>query len=76
MLGKPRKKQDLMNKNVSVLFMLLSMIFVVSLIASNLFETKVIDLWGLEITGACFRFLFPILQTIVLLKFGGSKKLD
>ena len=58
MLGKPRKKQDIMNKNVSVLFMLLGMIFVVSLIASNLFETKVIDLWGLEITGGLL--LFPI----------------
>lgn len=47
-----------MKKNVSVLFMLLSMIFVVSLIASNLLETKVIDLWGVEITGGLL--LFPI----------------
>lgn len=47
-----------MNKNVSVLFMLLSMIFVVCLIASNLLETKVIDLWGAEITGGLL--LFPI----------------
>ena len=38
--------------------MLLSMIFVVSLIASNLLETKVIDLWGIEITGGLL--LFPI----------------
>ena len=57
-LGKPRKKQDVMKKNVSVLFMLLGMIFVVSLIASNLLETKVIDLFGLKITGGLL--LFPI----------------
>lgn len=57
-LGQPRKKQELMKKNVSVLFMLLSMIFVVSLIASNLLETKVIDLLGVEITGGLL--LFPI----------------
>lgn len=47
-----------MKNKVSVLFMLLSMIFVVSLIASNLLETKVIDLWGIEITGGLL--LFPI----------------
>ncbi len=47
-----------MNKKVSVLFMLMGIIFNVCLIAANLFETKVIDLFGLHITGGLL--IFPI----------------
>lgn len=47
-----------MKKQVSVLFMLMAIIFNVSLIAANLLETKVIDLFGLHITGGLL--IFPI----------------
>lgn len=47
-----------MKKQVSVLFMLMAIIFNVSLIAANLLETKVINLFGLHITGGLL--IFPI----------------
>lgn len=47
-----------MKKQVSLLFMLLGILFNVCLIASNLLETKVIDLFGLTATGGLI--VFPI----------------
>ena len=47
-----------MNKRVSILFMLMGIAFNVCLIASNLLETKVIDLLGLTATGGLV--VFPI----------------
>ena len=47
-----------MNKRVSILFMLMGIAFNVCLIASNLLETKVIDLFGLTATGGLV--VFPI----------------
>lgn len=47
-----------MNTKVSVLFMLVGILFNVCLIASNLLETKVIDLFGLTATGGLI--VFPI----------------
>ena len=47
-----------MNKKVSILFMLTGIAFNVCLLASNLLETKVIDLWGLTATGGLV--VFPI----------------
>ncbi len=47
-----------MNKKVSVLFMLMGIVFNVCLIAANLLETKVIDLFGVHITGGLL--IFPI----------------
>lgn len=47
-----------MNKKVSILFMLTGIAFNVCLLASNLLETKVINLWGLTATGGLV--VFPI----------------
>lgn len=47
-----------MKSKVSVLFMLMGIVFNVCLIAANLFETKVIDLFGVHITGGLL--IFPI----------------
>lgn len=51
-------KNKKMNQKVSVLFMLIGILFNVCLIASNLLETKVIDLFGLTATGGLI--VFPI----------------
>lgn len=51
-------KNKNMNKKVSLLFMLLGILFNVCLIASNILETKVVDLFGLTATGGLV--VFPI----------------
>ena len=61
-----------MQKTVSLPFMLLGILFNVCLVASNLLETKVIQLGPITATAGYFRFL--ILSTTVSLRFGDSKK--
>ena len=48
----------LMKEKVSVPYMLLGIVFNVCLITANLLETKVIDLFGLTITGGLL--VFPV----------------
>ena len=47
-----------MKDKFSILFLFLAVLFVVCLISSNLFATKVIDLWGITLPGAVI--IFPI----------------
>ena len=47
-----------MKEKFSTAFLLLAVLFTVCLIASNLFATKVIDLWGITLPGAVI--IFPI----------------
>lgn len=47
-----------MNKKVSVVFMLMAVLFIVCLIASNLFATKVFALGSVTLPGAVI--IFPI----------------
>lgn len=49
---------SLMKEKVSVPYMLLGIVFNVCLITANLLETKVIDLFGLTITGGLL--VFPV----------------
>ena len=60
-----------MQKTVSLPFMLLGILFNVCLVASNLLETKVIQLG--PITATAGLIVFPI-STTVSLRFGDSKK--
>lgn len=47
-----------MRNKYSTVFLLMAVLFVVCLIASNLFATKVISLWGINLPGAVV--IFPI----------------
>ena len=47
-----------MNKKVSVVFMLMAVLFIVCLIASNLFATKVFALGSVTLPGAVV--IFPM----------------
>ena len=47
-----------MNNKYSTTFLLMAVLFVVCLIASNLFATKVISVWGINLPGAVV--IFPI----------------
>ena len=47
-----------MNKKVSVVFMLMAVLFIVCLIASNLFATKVFAMGSITLPGAVI--IFPI----------------
>ena len=47
-----------MKEKISPVFLLLAVLLIVCLIASNLFATKVISLWGLTLPGAVI--IFPI----------------
>ena len=47
-----------MKNKYSTVFLLMAVLFVVCLIASNLFATKVISLWGINLPGAVI--IFPV----------------
>ena len=47
-----------MHNNFSTTFLVMTVLFVVCLITSNLFATKVIDLWGITLPGAVI--IFPV----------------
>ena len=47
-----------MRNKYSTVFLLMAVLFVVCLIASNLFATKVISLWGINLPGAVI--IFPV----------------
>lgn len=55
---KQNKNMDIKNKNVSVLFMLFSVLFCVCLITANVLETKQISLGPINITGGLL--VFPV----------------
>ena len=62
MLDKPRKKQEQMikaQKQVSVSFMLAGILFCICLVAANLLETKVFQLWD-SVSLTCGFIVFPI----------------
>ena len=59
-----------MKQKVSVPFMLLGILFNVCLIAANLLETKVIQVFGITVTAGLLVFPFPISSTIALPKCG------
>ena len=62
MLGKPRKKQDLMNKQVSVPFMVAGILFCVCLMLSNFLESKFIQIGPIHATAGLI--VFPIAYII------------
>ena len=61
-----------MKQKVSVPFMLLGILFNVCLIAANLLETKVIQVFGITVTAGLLVFL--ILSMIALLRCGAFVK--
>ncbi len=63
-----------MKQKVSVPFMLLGILFSVCLIAANLLETKVIQVFGITVTAGLLVFRFLILSTIALPRFGAFVK--
>ena len=63
-----------MKQKVSVPFMLLGILFNVCLIAANLLETKVIQVFGITVTAGLLVFLFLILSMIALLRCGAFVK--
>ena len=67
-------KNKKMQKTVTVPFMFLGVLFNVCLIASNLLETKVVQIGGITATAGLIVFPYLILLMIVLLKYGALKK--
>ncbi len=63
-----------MKEKVSVPFMLLGILFNVCLITANLLETKVIDLWGLTITGGLLVFPVSYIINDCIAEVWGFKK--
>ena len=63
-----------MQKTVSLPFMLLGILFNVCLVASNLLETKVIQLGPITATAGLIVFPISYIITTVSLRFGDSKK--
>ena len=63
-----------MKQKVSVPFMLLGILFNVCLIAANLLETKVIQVFGITVTAGLLVSLFLILSMIALLRCGAFVK--
>jgi uncharacterized integral membrane protein (TIGR00697 family) len=57
-LAKPRKKQELMQKTVSVYFMITGILFNVCLVAANLLETKIVHVSGITATAGLL--VFPV----------------
>ncbi len=58
MLGQPRKKQELMKKQVSVAYMATGILFCVCLILANLLEVKLIQIGPIQATAGLL--IFPI----------------
>ena len=63
-----------MKEKVSVPFMLLGILFNVCLITANLLETKVIDFWGLTITGGLLVFPVSYIINDCIAEVWGFKK--
>ena len=63
-----------MKQKVSVPFMLLGILFNVCLIAANLLETKVIQVFGITVTAGLLVFPFLISSTTALPRCGASAR--
>ena len=74
MLGQPRKKQEFMNKQLSVPFMLLGIVFTVCLITANLLETKVVSVFGIDITAGLLVFPISYIINDCIAEVWGFKK--
>lgn len=74
MLAKPRKKQEIMQKAVTVPFMLLGILFNVCLVASNLLEAKVIQVFGITATAGLLVFPISYIINDCIAEVWGFKK--
>jgi uncharacterized integral membrane protein (TIGR00697 family) len=73
-LAQPRKKQENMQKTITVPFMLLGILFNVCLVASNLLESKVIQVWGVTATAGLLVFPVSYIINDCIAEVWGYKK--
>ena len=74
MLGKPRKKQELMKKQVSVSFMVMGILFCVCLLLSNFLETKLIQIGPIHATAGIIIFPLAYIINDCIAEVWGFKK--